>query len=423
MTVRTAIAIDRLVGTPLCWILNALTHCLGLFLKRNHAPPFKINKILLIKLMGIGSIVQAMPLIEGLSRRYPQAEIRMLCFPETEIFAKRLIQVSQVFTIDNHSIIHLAWTSLEQIVAIIRWRPDLALDLEFHSKFSSLLTTLTCALNRGGLFNVTTQFRDFLYTHLVYSNPHRHICDLYNHLGRTFCVKSFRSLGDCMNCLRIESEEEEELACVLREYSVGSQEKLIVINPNAGELCLERRWPPQNFATLAQEMVKKGRVILVGSPGERTYVESVRNLITDDRVSTKVLNFAGVLSFGAFLALLKRAVVVITNDSGPAHLAALLGSYVVSLWGPGSPHTYEPRTVRHVALWENVFCSPCLYITREPPCGGNNICMQSITVYSVVEAVSELVPGFSIQEESKSEGLTNLQEAGRDLLPGLVLRN
>ncbi len=403
MNIKTAISIDHLIGTPLCWILNIITHCVGLILKRDHKPPYHIKKILIIKLMGIGSIVQALPLIEGLSRRYPKADIRMLCFSETEIFTKHLTLVSEVFTVDNRSFLKLGWTALKKIITIIRWRPDLVLDLEYHSKFSSLLATMTCALNRACLFDAATRFRYYLYTHWIYANPRRHISDLYNHLGRIFCVESFKSLGDCAPYIRIGAIEEAEADRVLTQHSIDPRENIFIINVNAGELCLERRWPSQNFAALSEHMTKAGIVLLVGSHRERNYVESVRDLITNNAIRMKVHNFAGKLSFGAFLAILKQATIVITNDSGPMHLAALLDAHVVSLWGPGIPSAYEPRTPKHVPLWEDVFCSPCLYIVPEPPCGGNNICMQSLTVRKVLEAVYKQVPELSTQSDIQTK--------------------
>ena len=417
MNVRFSRAIDRVVGTPLCWMLNVLTWSVGVVLRRPHAPPYAPKRILVIKLMGVGSIVQALPLLDGLAGRYPGAELRMLCFPETEIFAKRLHPVASVFTIDNRSLLALARTSLTALVAILQWRPDLVLDLEFHSKFSSLLTTITAAPNRGGLFDVTTAFRNRLHTHLVYANPRQHICDLYCHLGRAFGVESFKSLADCAGYIRIQPGEEDEASRFVATHS--PHRPILLVNANAGELCLERRWPSDRFAVLAAGLVDSGTVMLVGSPAERDHVESIRQLIPDEGTRAKVLNSAGALSFGGYLALLKRAALMVTNDSGPMHLAAVLGAPVVSLWGPGESATYEPRTPRHVAVSEHVFCSPCLYITHQPPCGGENICMTSMPVGRVLDAARALVPALSIAPSP----VVPLRRAAGDSLPGLVLRH
>lgn len=415
MRVGLARAIDRVVGTPLCWALNVITWAVGVLIRRPHAPPFAPRRILVIKLMGVGSIVQALPLLDGLARRFPDAEIRMLCFPETEIFARRLHPVRDVQTIDNRSLWSLAWTSLRAVVSMLRWRPELVFDLEFHAKFSSVLTTLTAAANRGGLFDVTTAFRNRLHTHLVYANPRQHIADLYSHLGRVFGVESFKALRACADVVRISEAEDAEAARYVDAHASG--ERLLLINVNAGELCLERRWPADRFALLATALSDVGRVLLVGSPGERAHVEGVRALVAAP-AKERVVNAAGALSFGAFLALLRRADLVVTNDTGPMHLAAVLGAPVVSLWGPGEPATYEPRTPNHLAISEHVFCSPCLYITHRPPCGGDNICMQTISVERVLEAARSLAPDLGIPHAR----LPVLASAAGGALPGLVAR-
>lgn len=420
MNVRAARAIDRIAGTPLCWILNLLTRAVGVVLRRRHEPPYQPRRILIIKLMGIGSIVQALPLLDGLAERFPDAEIRMLCFPETHVFARRLRSVASVFTIDNRSLVTLAVTTPRAMLAIFRWRPDLVIDLEMHSKFSSLLTTMTAALNRGGLFDVTTAFRNYLHTHLVYANPRQHISDLYCHLGRVFGVESFKPLQHCTGAVRIEPQEEQEAAAFVQKHA--SHAALLLVNANAGELCLERRWPPENFAAVAAELSKVGTVVLVGSAGERNHVESVRARIPDAAIRAAVLNAAGTLSFGGYLALLKQSHLVITNDSGPMHLAAVLGAPVVSLWGPGEPSTYEPRTPRHVAVSEHVFCSPCLYITHQPPCAGNNICMTTLPVGRVLDAARRLVPELFVGVATFGNPGSGTRPSD-ETLPGLVLRS
>jgi ADP-heptose:LPS heptosyltransferase len=421
MTVSFARAIDRIVGTPLCWMLNHVTRGVGLILRRRHEPPYQPKRILVIKLMGIGSIVQALPLLGGLAERFPEAEIRMLCFPETRVFARRIRSIAHVFTIDNRSLWRLAGTTVAAMAQILKWRPDLVLDLEMHSKFSSLLTTFTAAQNRGGLFDVTTAFRNYLHTHLVYANPRQHISDLYSHLGRVFGVQSFRPLLGCAAMVRIDATEEQEAAAFVHQRSPHAP--LVLINPNAGALCLERRWPPEKFAALAAKMTQSGTVILVGSAEERPHVESVRDLIPDETIRATVVNAAGALSFGAYLALLKRATLVVTNDTGPMHLAALLGAPVVSLWGPGVPATYEPRTPKHIAVSAYVFRSPCLYITHEPPCGGNNICMKQLSVGLVLDTARQLVPEIFADADVIVDAARSLASAPVDQqLPGLVSR-
>jgi len=80
---------------------------------------------------------------------------------------------------------------------------------------------------------------------------------------------------------------------------------------------------------------------------------------------------------------------LITNDSGPAHFAALTPASVLTLFGPETPSLFGAPTPRSTSLWLGLACSPCVnaYNNRQSPCR-NNRCMQGITVERVfTEAV------------------------------------
>jgi ADP-heptose:LPS heptosyltransferase len=78
----------------------------------------------------------------------------------------------------------------------------------------------------------------------------------------------------------------------------------------------------------------------------------------------------------------------VTNDSGPAHFAALTPIHVITLFGPETPRLFSPRTPRHVAIWKGLACSPCVnaFNNRQSPCQ-DNVCMQQITVDEVFNEV------------------------------------
>lgn len=112
-----------------------------------------------------------------------------------------------------------------------------------------------------------------------------------------------------------------------------------------------------------------------------------------------VINLAGATSLGGLLALLQRAKLLVTNDSGPMHLADALGTKIVSLWGPSSPQSYGNWSPRHRMIYRNVYCSPCLLLVDKPPCQGDNQCMKGIRVREVAEAA------LSVLGQSMPSGL------------------
>ena len=104
-------------------------------------------------------------------------------------------------------------------------------------------------------------------------------------------------------------------------------------------------------------------------------------------------NLAGKLTLGGLFALLDEAGCLITNDTGPMHIAWALGTPTVSLFGPVDPNHYGWQGSRVAILYKRIYCSPCVHEVDEPPCGGYNVCMLRIGVDEVVAAVDRILAG------------------------------
>lgn len=178
------------------------------------------------------------------------------------------------------------------------------------------------------------------------------------------------------------------IEALLRKNGVRQGREIVCVNVNAGEMCLERRWPGNRFAELIREILRRGlaTVVLIGAPGEQAYVQSVVDLVGP---APDLVNLAGELSVEQLLALLKRARFLLTNDAGPLHLASACGTPTIALFGPESPLLYGPVGNGHMVFYKRVHCSPCLTVANDktPPCRGNNICMSAISVEEVFAAV------------------------------------
>ncbi len=130
--------------------------------------------------------------------------------------------------------------------------------------------------------------------------------------------------------------------------------------------------------------------LLTGASNEVGYVSELYDKLSP-KARTNILNMAGRFGLGVFLALIEKASLLVTNDSGPLHLAIALGTSTVSIWGPGSPKHYGPISGVHRTIYEPVYCSPCLYHADSPPCEGDNACVEGISVSSVFEATKDIV--------------------------------
>jgi heptosyltransferase II len=145
-----------------------------------------------------------------------------------------------------------------------------------------------------------------------------------------------------------------------------------------------KRWPAENFASAIREVsnrIQGCRWIAFGGAEDASLGEQIASL-----AGSNVLNVAGKTTLRELMALLKLCRVLLTNDSGPMHLAAALGTPVVVPFGSTSPELTGPGLpgdARHILLRANVPCSPCFRRT----CPIDLRCMTRISVSSVVEAV------------------------------------
>jgi len=165
---------------------------------------------------------------------------------------------------------------------------------------------------------------------------------------------------------------------------------LILLNPNASDLLPLRRWPNERYVELARQALAKYpevRVVFTGAPAEAAVTARMAQAVGSDRC----FSLAGRTTLRELLVLYTLAEVMVTNDSGPAHFAALTPIHVVTLFGPETPALFSARTPRNTALWAGIACSPCVsaYNNRQSPCQ-NNICMQSIPVEQVLAEVCRI---------------------------------
>jgi ADP-heptose:LPS heptosyltransferase len=244
------------------------------------------------------------------------------------------------------------------------------------------------ARNRVGFFRVSAGHKRGNYTHLMYFNARYPIRYVYLQLGRLVGCQPVEP--DRLERMRVDGRDRDEVADYLNPLLAGRRGYLVV-NPNASDLLLERRWAAEKFAELIERLVAlhESPVVLIGTAAERPYVSQLVGQIRGGH--ERILNLAGRLSLGGLFALLDGARCVITNDTGPMHMALALGAPTVGLFGPVDPRHYgwvEPQ-VRMVH--KPLYCSPCLHEVDEPPCRGNNVCMKRISVGEVLNAVESLL--------------------------------
>ncbi|MDP9311128.1 MAG: glycosyltransferase family 9 protein [Pseudomonadota bacterium] len=147
-----------------------------------------------------------------------------------------------------------------------------------------------------------------------------------------------------------------------------------------------RRWSLQRFATVATELQHEqgGTIVLLGEAAERASAEELAR-----SVSVPCLDLTGRTSLPILGAVIQRLAVLITNDTGPAHIAYALRTPTVTIFGGGDPSRYGPL---HAGPFEVVLhpigCRPC----HDPTCPIGNRCLDAVSVKDVLDAVAKLLP-------------------------------
>ncbi len=151
---------------------------------------------------------------------------------------------------------------------------------------------------------------------------------------------------------------------------------------HAGATAASRRYPAASFASAADELAQDGwRIVLTGAPDEASIVASVRR-----EMRTPSLSLVGALDLGEMAALLEAAPLLISNNSGPVHIAAAVGTSVVDLYALTNPQ-HTPWRVASRVLSHDV---PCRWCYRSICPKGHQNCLRLIEPAEVAAAAREL---------------------------------
>ncbi len=281
-------------------------------------------RILVVKPSSLGDVVHALPTVDRIRRRFPTAHLAWLINTELAPVLDRCPVIDEVIQFPRRD--------ARQLPSLFRrlraGKFDLVIDLQGLLR-SGLVTRATGARRRMGLSDSREGARLF-HTEIV-AVPVCHAVDRYlhaaTHLGcpTTDPVRFPLGLSD------------DDRAGL---NSLVPDGPLIAINPMAR--WETKIWGESNYARLIDRLAG-ARVVLIGSASESERI----NRIADQR---DAINLAGQLSLTQVAEVYRRAVAVVSNDTGPMHLAAAVGTPVIALFGPTDPVLVGPYGNGHTVL-------------------------------------------------------------------------
>jgi ADP-heptose:LPS heptosyltransferase len=245
---------------------------------------------------------------------------------------------------------------------------DLAIDLQGLLR-SGLMTAATGASYRVGLAEAREGAGRF-YSHRIATNPDTtHAVDKMMHLVASFGIEATPSFLPAIS--------QQDHAWAVRSLLACAGPRLVV---NVGARWLTKRWPPTRFAEVARRAVAElgASLIAVGAREDRALVEELKSVLGE----IPILDLSGRTTLPQLAAVMSASDCVLSNDTGPLHLAAATGVRVVGVYTCTSPAKTGPYGIDAVSVASKVWCAgSCVKTCSRMECMGE---LTADRVYSAV---------------------------------------
>ncbi len=350
------------------------------------------EKILVLLPNWVGDAVMATPALAALRRRFPESVIVCLARPYVVPVFEGLGFLDEIRGLDSLRAKTATRLFLAEARALRGEKFDLAV-LFANSFRTGLFALLTGAKRRVGYirggrgFLLTAGVKPVMSGGRFKPFP---MIDYYLALvGSLGAVSDDRQMH-----LVVTSRERARTQEIFSQFNVDISRPLAVINPGAA-FGSAKCWPPENFAAVAGGLCEKGfEVLVVTGPKEKDIGEAIG---AATGVSLKPLWRADI-PLGALKAIIARAAVLVTNDSGPRHFGTALGVPVVTIMGPTDPRWSDTGYKREIVVRKEVDCGPCMLRV----CPRDHKCMTLITPGDVIDAIETVLSAPARQEGAGS---------------------
>jgi heptosyltransferase-1 len=330
------------------------------------------KKILIVKPSSLGDVVHSLPFLNAIKERFPTAEIHWVIAKGLEDLLTGHPMVNKIWVIHKDTwkkLSHIR-SSLHEIRVLLRklkkGKYDIVVDLQGLLR-SGIITRATGAPVRIG-FKEAREGSRFFYTHMVKGGRDIHAVDRY------LKIAAFLGCDITDICFPFPLS----FSSALSTEHLTLKEDYAVIVP--GARWKTKRWSPEKFGELASLLPLM--TVIVGSKGDRNIAKEIVSLSNG-----KSLSLVGKTDLKGLIEVIRGARFLVSNDSGPMHVAAALGVPVFALFGPTDPLRTGPYGKGHTIIREDIPCAPCFRKTCD-----DLKCMENLSVERVYETVkSKLV--------------------------------
>lgn len=317
-----------------------------------------IKKIAVVTLSNIGDVILTLPVIGTLRRNFKDAKIDVITGPRAAEVLKYDPRIGSVYIYDRSA--SLA-SKIRLFTGLRRNRYDLLIDL------------------RNSLFGFFVKAR---FCNKTVNMPAKKICHkIDEHLAR---IREFVPCGDGPYPVWITKDDGERAAGLLGAKGITDADRLITVSPGAKSHI--KRWGEDGFAKVCDALIDayKVKIAFVGDASDK----EICGRITD-RMRNHAVSLAGMTNLRELAWIIKRSLLIVTNDSAPLHIAGSVGTPAVAIFGPTDHRKYGPRPGLGEAVRKKLHCSPC----EVALCKYDLECMKAISAEEVFDAAKVILDG------------------------------
>jgi len=328
------------------------------------------GRILIVKPSALGDIVHSLPFLHAIKRTYPAAKVDWVVARGLHTFLEGHPLIDRLLIINKDQWSRFSYfpNTLKEIGALVsglRREPyDVTVDLSGILR-SGLITWAARSPYKLG-FRESNEGSPLFYTHKIQGGTEIHAIDRY--------LKIAEAIGCDISEIRYPLAPYDPDPPICRELPA----EYVVMSPSAGKEA--NRWPAERFGELSGRLALP--TVVIGGAGDAGIVEQMVALS-----GGKAISLAGRTNLKELLAVIRRARFLVSNDTGPSHIAAALAVPVFAIFGPANPVRTGPYGSIHTVIREAMDCAPCY---RWKPCSHWR-CMEALTVDRVYETIMKKI--------------------------------
>ncbi|MFC1646394.1 lipopolysaccharide heptosyltransferase II [Candidatus Omnitrophota bacterium] len=333
------------------------------------------NRILIVEVNWLGDVLFSTPAIRAIKNKYPDSYIGVLVHKRCKDVLLGNPNVNEIIVLDEKDRHKGLIGKLRLIKELKAKRFDIV--YLFHRSFTR---TLICFLSgiRKRIGYYTAKRRLLLTESVLPLQEVTHRAAYYYYLITRTIPSDIKELRYDFFVSDSDVSYAENL---LRKENIKDNQKIVVIHASGN--WFPKRWPVENFAKLADELIEKfgAAVVFSGAPSEKDTITDILGL-----VKNKVINLCGKTSIRQLGALFKRADLVVSADSGPLHISVALKRPTVAIYGPTSAAITGPLAKENISILQKEI--DCVIPCYKQVCLDNR-CMKKISVKDVVDCIEE----------------------------------